>query len=98
MSKATVVSTPRLAELNYRAVRERRNRALTDECIDALDPEGIHVLMFSMVHNDCEMRTQWMLKFRDRDAADSPLMGFVDMTFEDFNALPTLDMVHDAPL
>ena len=45
----------------------------------ALDPSGVQVLVFSMVHNGMELRTQWMVKLRD---AAKPLALWLDVSFD----------------
>jgi len=43
-----------------------RNRAVNTENLSSrIDPDGIHVVAFQMVHNDVEYRTLWMVKLTD---------------------------------
>tara|TARA_R100000664_G_scaffold794_1_gene2327 strand:+ start:1639 stop:2001 length:363 start_codon:yes stop_codon:yes gene_type:complete len=43
-----------------------RNRSVEEESLKrAIDPEGVHVMNFSMVHNDSELRTEWLVKLND---------------------------------
>ena len=84
MNRVKVLGTPDLIELNRRAVKARRNRSFNDNIEELLDPDGIHIVAMSMVHNDVEIRTQLLLKFAD---SDEPMPGWLDMSFEDFNKL-----------
>ena len=59
-----------------------RNRSVhEDKFIQNVDPDGTHVMGFSMMHNDSEMRTQWLCKMRD---TETPAEIWLDI---DFNAL-----------
>ena len=43
-----------------------RNRAVNTEALfERIDPEGIHVVAFHMIHNEVEYRTLWMVKLKD---------------------------------
>jgi len=43
-----------------------RNRSVDEKAIAKdIDPDGIHVMNFNMIHNDVELRTEWMVKLRD---------------------------------
>jgi hypothetical protein len=55
-----------------------------------LDPDGTHVCSFSMVHNDVEYRTQWLVKVQ---GSMTPVEVFLDMSFEDFDKLVDYDDV-----
>jgi hypothetical protein len=87
-TKVKVVVTPDLIELNRRAVKAKRNRCFVDEIEDLLDPEGIHVVTYSMLHNDVEIRVRLLLKFKGRD---EPVEGWLDMSFEDFEHLQEVE-------
>jgi hypothetical protein len=90
--KAIVANTDLIKQLNAKAVATERNRSLSDHAIELLDPYGTHLCTFNMIHNDREMRTGWMLKFAGVPAEKTPeSMAFIDMTFEDFNDLPTVE-------
>ena len=58
-----------------------RNRGPNEALIAALDPDGIHVLAFTMPHNDCEVRNQWLVKLLDQE---EPQPIFMDNSFEVF--------------
>ena len=58
-----------------------RNRGPNEALIAALDPKGIHVLAFTMMHNDCEVRNQWLVKLLDQEEPESIWM---DNSFESF--------------
>jgi hypothetical protein len=43
-----------------------RNKAVhTENLFGRIDPEGVHVVAFNMIHNDVEYRTLWMVKLKD---------------------------------
>ena len=54
---------------------EGRNRGPVPELIDKLDPEGIHLVTFSMIHNDHEIRASWLIKLVD---AEKPAVLWMD--------------------
>ena len=59
-------------------------RVNTEALIEAIDADGIHVVTFSMLHNDKEIRTGWMVKLANSMV---PERMFLDMSFEDYEAL-----------
>ena len=64
--KATVTNTAGILYLVENA--KGRNRSVYEEKFaQHVDPEGTHIMGFSMLHNDIEMRTQWMCKMRDTE-------------------------------
>ena len=93
MSTVTVITTPDLIELNRKAVKANRNRSFVDSIEQLLDPEGIHIVTWSMVHNDVEIRVRLLMKF---GGDESPHEGYLDMSFEDFNGLATIEHEVDA--
>jgi hypothetical protein len=43
-----------------------RNRSVYEDRLEkAIDPMGIHILSFQLLHNDIAMRTRWMVKVMD---------------------------------
>ena len=84
-----VITTPDLVELNRRAVKAKRNRSFTDDTYYLLDPDGIHVVAWSMLHNDVEIRAHILMKFTGQEA---PVNGYLDMSIEDFNTLEILEV------
>ena len=87
-TKFKVINTPDLIWLNSEAVKSKRNRAFTDEIGDLLDPDGIHFVAWSMLHNDCEIRVRLMMKFKDTML---PQEGFLDMSFENYASLKEIE-------
>ena len=42
-----------------------RNRDIHDiDLVEDLDPNGVHVVVYNMVHNDTEMRARWLIKLK----------------------------------
>jgi len=48
-----------------------------------IDPEGVHVVAFQMVHNDVEYRALWMVKVKD---SIEPANIWIDSSFKVFDA------------
>ena len=69
-----------LKSINESSIRARRNRNFNFEKLPILPAEKYPVV-FSMLHNDVEMRVQ--ILFNDRGDR-----GFLDMSIEQFNSLP----------
>jgi hypothetical protein len=69
------------------AQRNKRNRQVTPELLDAMDPHGINLVWFAMNHNDVEMRTCWMIKLTGQDL---PAQIQLDMAYETYAGLPDL--------
>lgn len=88
---ATVINTNDFINLSRKAARTHKNRVPSDELINMLDPNGIHVLTFHMIHNDIELRTMWLTKIKN---SKDPVEVFLDMEFEDYNKLTKLEK-HD---
>lgn len=57
-----LLTTPELARIAKWATDNHRNRQVTEGFIQNLDPEGIHVVPFRMLHNDQEWRCQILAK------------------------------------
>lgn len=75
--KAIVTNTQGIVSLVKNA--SGRNRSVyEDKFISDVDPAGMHVLGFQMIHNDEEMRTQWMCKMRD---IEDPVSIWLDVDF-----------------
>lgn len=89
-----ILDTERLKRLNAAAVRAERNRALSDACLARLDPNGVHLIAFSMPHNDVEVRAFLMMK---ASGTINPMEAFLDMSFEDYAAIPTRTVPTDEP-
>lgn len=81
-----VATTRDLKALNSLAVSNNFNRAISDTGIALLDPNGIHLVDFTMVHNDDHMRLGFMSKFIN---VDEPIYLWVDATFEDYERYTT---------
>jgi hypothetical protein len=76
--KAIVTNTQGIVSLVKNA--SGRNRSVyEDKFISGVDPKGVHVLGFQMIHNDEEMRTQWMCKMRD---IEDPVTIWLDVDFD----------------
>ena len=78
----TVTNTPGILFLAKNA--RGRNRSIDEKRFSrSVDPDGVHVLAYSMIHNDKEMRTLWYCKLRHDE---TPASVWLDV---DFDALKT---------
>jgi hypothetical protein len=78
---ARISTTRELKALNSLAITNNYSRAISDTGIKLLDPDGIHLVDFTMVHNDDHMRIGFLSKFIN---VDEPIHLWVDASFEDF--------------
>lgn len=77
-----IANTPNLLELIKDS--EGRNQGPTQELIDLIDPDGHHVIDWSMDHNGVELRNFWLIKLIDRD---EPVELKMDNSYELTNLL-----------
>lgn len=80
-----VITTPQLRKLIARAVELDLNRKGPYGIMQRIDPDGKHVLNAVMMHNDCQVRCHILTKLSNRS---KPSATELDVTLEDFNALP----------
>lgn len=73
-----------LIEANNDAILEQRNRSLNPEAIALLDDDTKFPVVFSMDHNEQEVRVKLMLTPTDE--------AWLDVSYETFNALPSVTM------
>jgi len=85
------MTTDEVERINKQAWRRNSNRALAWEFVETLDPEGIHVVAWTMVHNDREIRARIMFKVKNKPAEDGPVEGWLDMSFKEFEDLQRLE-------
>ena len=87
-----VLDTPTLIKANNTAIDLDQNRSVTFEFIDMLDPDGIHVITFTMGHKNYAgtlgVRCQIYCKVK---GSDEPKCVWIDVTHEEFNSFPTVD-------
>lgn len=58
-----------------------RNRGPNKRLIDALDPNGVHIVGMQFPHNDVEWRCKWLVKIKDQT---DPVEIWMDNSFEGF--------------
>jgi hypothetical protein len=94
MTETKIVGTAQFIEISRRSIEQGYNRLPTDEFLDSLDPEGTHILTFSMPHEHAagvevapHMRTLWLAKMKDMEKGVDITL---DMTLDDFDSLTTL--------
>jgi len=73
-----------LIHANEQAIRAERNRSIQPEYLATLDDALRFPVFMAMVHNDVEMRVGVMLSPEER--------AWLDLSFEDYEALPTVQM------
>ena len=79
----TTASTKSFLEFAYNS--EGRNRSVDTEWLEeSIDPDGKHVLGMSFLHNDAEVRSLWLVKFKD---TMEPQQLWLDVDIRLFNAL-----------
>jgi len=78
--QVTVVNTDGFKALEVDS--RGRNRGPNEELLKKLDPSGLHVVSFQMVHNDEEYRTDWAVKLL---GSDQPVHVFMDNSFEAYD-------------
>ena len=77
-------TTSEIKKINIEAVAKSLNRAASDECIDALDPNGKHLLVGTYVLDDGQTyRHEWLLKI---SGSTEPVKVFIDTTEPGTNA------------
>jgi hypothetical protein len=76
------------------SIKTGYNRLPSDELLADLDPDGGHVLAFSMPHEhiagervDPHFRTEWLVKIVDQK---EPVRVFMDMSWDNYNAIPDM--------
>ena len=85
MKRIASVSTEGFLVLSENA--EGRNRSVyIDRVSDAIDPDGTHILVMSMVHNDVELRTLWYVKVQN---SLHPEQIWLDVDLNVFNSVVT---------
>jgi len=91
--KATVTNTAGIAALVMNA--QGRNRAVYEKkFLQAVDPSGTHIMVFQMIHNEDEMRTQWLCKMR---GSEDPASIWLDVDLDILNHVTTEIEVSDEP-
>jgi hypothetical protein len=97
LEKVKEADTITLCELADEAREHDFDRQLNTDIIDALDPEGIHVLFFAdpLERNGGSVyfRTTWMLKVKGRVESAKAVL---DIMPEQFNALPERQQIEEA--
>ena len=75
-------STQQLIKLNAWAEAHDMNRSISQEGIEKLDPQGVHICIFEMIHNrniasdPIHLRTMWMVKMK---GTKKPTRIFLDI-------------------
>ena len=73
-----------LLDANNEAILSERNRSIYNESIVDIADDTLFPIVFSMPHNDVEMRVGLLL--------DPETKVWLDMPFEAYEALPTIDV------
>jgi hypothetical protein len=92
--QVTVCNTAQLLRMADNA--KGRNRAADIETLrKSIDPGGTHLLNMSMVHNDVELRTWWLVK---RSSSMQPVDLWLDVDFEVFQEHTETKECPDGPV
>ena len=76
--KVTITNTPGILYLVENA--KGRNKSVHEEKFESdVDTSGTHVMGLSFLHNDIEMRTQWLCKMKETDV---PLEIWLDVDMD----------------
>lgn len=93
---ASIMFTEQLIEANRLAVKRHYNRTLDSEQIDQLDPNGVHLVIWSMEHEHAggvkvapHVRAYIMVKLRNMQA---PVKIMLDMDMKMFNELQKVNV------
>ena len=73
-----------LIKANNEAIRKKRNRAIKPSVLKKLDDETKFPVVFSMTHNDREVRVKLLLNPQTE--------AWLDVSFKTFCSLPTVTM------
>jgi hypothetical protein len=76
-----------LKRINTNSIRARRNQNLVFNKLP-IEPSELYPVVYSFPHNDVEIRALILLN-RDGQRA------LLDMSFEEFDSLPSIDMEED---
>ena len=79
---------PELVRLNEKAKEKCFNRSIDPEFINKLEKDLKFPILFSMVHNESEMRCKVTFGPTPTSSTTNMEEGFLDIAFEDFNKLP----------
>lgn len=89
--RVRLISTEAFTTIARESITKDFNRLPSDEILENLDPDGVHVLEISMPHNhrhgeavEEHVRTLWWMKLIGED---KPVPVFLDMTMERFNTI-----------
>ena len=82
MTTIRTVSTQDLTTLNNNAITKGYNRAVTDEAIAKLDPNGTHVVAYAFIHNGDHYRVHFYTKFLGKE---EPVGLWIDVSFDDYD-------------
>ena len=93
--KPKVLDTPKLRILNEQAIENDYNRQLDPKWLDNVDPDGIHVVGFTMVHEHAagvavepHIRAQLFVKVKDQEKSQEV---WLDIPMAYFNELPHVE-------
>jgi hypothetical protein len=87
--KATILTTPELKQIANSAIFAQTNRGLNHDGIVMLDPDGVHVVKFHMMHNDDQVRAEILVKVT---GSEEPVVIWQDMQLREFMLLRTVEV------
>lgn len=97
--KYKIMDSAELLFINSKSTTKGYNATLSSAGLDALDPEGIHIITMTMIHEHAggakvepHVRALILLKLT---GSDLPRMARLDMTFDWFNQLREVEVTDD---
>lgn len=85
MDTYIVMNTDTLLDINRASRSLRFNRTLSQAFTEKLDPQGMHVITFSFIHNDDHVRAMMIVKMR---GTMEPAIATLDIELNTFLKLP----------
>lgn len=80
-----IAGTDQFIGLCQEAILSNRNRQVDiSKLAEVVDPDGTHVCAFTMLHNDVEWRTMWLVKI---NGTLNPVECWLDVSFENMEKL-----------
>jgi hypothetical protein len=85
MESYVALNSYTLLDLNRAAISSKYNRSLSTKFIENIDPDGVHIITFTFIHNDDHVRAMLMIKVKGRI---EPVHATLDMSIKNYMSLP----------
>lgn len=87
VDSAKIMNSTQFRKIARIAIRTNRNRQVEESFLKTLDPQGVHIVAFEMIHNDVEMRCRILVK---QKGTREPAEVWLDMPFKEYDRLATV--------